>query len=342
MTESEVDGSTLIYDDDSDDESVCIEETWSEDECATLNLCIPFMFQDEWKTITQPIESTTFNDNLYINQVLYNIQLKIGNTILKINFFDAHDPSSMLMLVMPFLDSIGPITISLDSFHCYPDGPKSIDLTHPRMDKYSVHTRKTNSSQFQSLKDFGYILAFYQEREDRKEKKNMTKMANTKSLPVECVEIYKALLKFYSEDPQNFWDMDYPKMEIIIVHEDGVFSPKLSVEDLGELDGLTVGAALHLATIAYGVNSFSKPLEDLEGCMVKLLECLINPGYRLGIVTICSRFVVDGAPLLKIYVIGDLWIHGGLNNIIPFSGLERLPANETTLKMKLSNETVKP
>eukprot|EP01018_Ginkgo_biloba_P023440 Gb_17334 [translate_table: standard] len=65
------------------------------------------------------------------------------------------------------------------------------------------------------------------------------------------------------------------------------------------LEWLILAVALQLAAVAYGVNSFSKPLEDLEGCMVKLLECLRNPGYRLGIVIGCSWFVKDGAPLLQ-------------------------------------------
>eukprot|EP01018_Ginkgo_biloba_P029107 Gb_38021 [translate_table: standard] len=30
-------------------------------------------------------------------------------------------------------------------------------------------------------------------------------------------------------------------------------------------------------------------------CMVKLLECLINPGYRLGIITGCSRGFMNGS-----------------------------------------------
>eukprot|EP01018_Ginkgo_biloba_P007720 Gb_41231 [translate_table: standard] len=64
------------------------------------------------------------------------------------------------------------------------------------------------------------------------------------------------------------------------------------------LEWLILAIALQLVAIAYGVNSFSEPLEDLESCMVKLLECLRNPRYRLGIVPGCSWFVADGAPLL--------------------------------------------
>eukprot|EP01018_Ginkgo_biloba_P027077 Gb_13048 [translate_table: standard] len=64
------------------------------------------------------------------------------------------------------------------------------------------------------------------------------------------------------------------------------------------LERLILVVALQLAAVAYGVNLFFEPLEKLEACMVKLLECLINPGYRLGIITIYSRFVADGAPLL--------------------------------------------
>eukprot|EP01018_Ginkgo_biloba_P032721 Gb_32650 [translate_table: standard] len=67
------------------------------------------------------------------------------------------------------------------------------------------------------------------------------------------------------------------------------------------LERLILTVALQLAAVAYGVNSFSEPLEDLEGCMVKLLECLIKPGYRLGIITGCSRFVVDAWVTLKIF-----------------------------------------
>eukprot|EP01018_Ginkgo_biloba_P025130 Gb_21695 [translate_table: standard] len=51
------------------------------------------------------------------------------------------------------------------------------------------------------------------------------------------------------------------------------------------LERLILAVALQLVAVAYGVNLFSEPLEDLEGYMVKLLECLINPRYRLGIVT---------------------------------------------------------
>eukprot|EP01018_Ginkgo_biloba_P008709 Gb_07609 [translate_table: standard] len=65
------------------------------------------------------------------------------------------------------------------------------------------------------------------------------------------------------------------------------------------LERLILAVALQLVAVAYGVNSFSKPPEDLEDCMVKLLECLRNPRYRLGIIRGCSWFVVDGAPLLQ-------------------------------------------
>eukprot|EP01018_Ginkgo_biloba_P038444 Gb_32437 [translate_table: standard] len=85
------------------------------------------------------------------------------------------------------------------------------------------------------------------------------------------------------------------------------------------LERLTLAVALQLVAVAYGVNSFSKPLEDLESCMVKLLECLRNPGHRLGIVTSCSRFVADGAPLLKTllfsgYLNGDHGASFGYDN----------------------------
>eukprot|EP01018_Ginkgo_biloba_P034899 Gb_10504 [translate_table: standard] len=90
---------------------------------------------------------------------------------------------------------------------------------------------------------------------------------------------------------------------------------ELSVEDLGELVGLTMweliqcmnillslAIALQVVEAAYGVNPFYELMEDLDGCMVKLLECLRNPGHRLGIVMGCNRFMEDGAPPLKIFM----------------------------------------
>eukprot|EP01018_Ginkgo_biloba_P022150 Gb_19879 [translate_table: standard] len=66
------------------------------------------------------------------------------------------------------------------------------------------------------------------------------------------------------------------------------------------LEWLSLVIALQLVTVAYRDKLVYELLEDLEGCMVKLLECLKNLGHRLGIVTSCSRFMVDGAPPLKI------------------------------------------
>eukprot|EP01018_Ginkgo_biloba_P027647 Gb_16162 [translate_table: standard] len=68
---------------------------------------------------------------------------------------------------------------------------------------------------------------------------------------------------------------------------------KLSVEDLGEPVGLTMWEMFGDECFATG-----RPGD----CMEMLLECLRNPGYRFGIVTVCSRFVAYGAPPLKIYV----------------------------------------
>eukprot|EP01018_Ginkgo_biloba_P009968 Gb_34335 [translate_table: standard] len=62
----------------------------------------------------------------------------------------------------------------------------------------------------------------------------------------------------------------------------GVYAWKLPGVTGNAWNGLIFVVALQLVAVAYGVNLFSEPLEDLEGCMVKLLECLRNPGYRLG------------------------------------------------------------
>eukprot|EP01018_Ginkgo_biloba_P024129 Gb_25315 [translate_table: standard] len=91
-------------------------------------------------------------------------------------------------------------------------------------------------------------------------------------------------------------------------------------------NGLIPTVALQLAAVAYGVNLFSEPLKDLEDCMVRLQECLRNPGYRLDIVMVCNWFVVDGALPLKFY--GDLnddiwflWVHGPAANTRVIDGV---------------------
>eukprot|EP01018_Ginkgo_biloba_P014251 Gb_13202 [translate_table: standard] len=62
------------------------------------------------------------------------------------------------------------------------------------------------------------------------------------------------------------------------------------------LERLIPTVALQLAAVAYGVNLFSEPLKDLKGCMVKLLECLRNPGRRFGIVTGLQQRVCEWQP----------------------------------------------
>eukprot|EP01018_Ginkgo_biloba_P011547 Gb_34226 [translate_table: standard] len=74
------------------------------------------------------------------------------------------------------------------------------------------------------------------------------------------------------------------------------------LELLGMLGMVSLAVALQLAAVTYGVNLFSEPLKDLEDYMVRLLECLRNPGHRLGIVTVCSWFVADGALPLNVRV----------------------------------------
>eukprot|EP01018_Ginkgo_biloba_P001907 Gb_17685 [translate_table: standard] len=70
------------------------------------------------------------------------------------------------------------------------------------------------------------------------------------------------------------------------------------LELLGMLGTVEPGCSIAIGSSCIWINPFSEPLEDLEGCMVKLLECLKNPGRRLGIVTGCGKFVADGAPPL--------------------------------------------
>eukprot|EP01018_Ginkgo_biloba_P011464 Gb_23690 [translate_table: standard] len=79
---------------------------------------------------------------------------------------------------------------------------------------------------------------------------------------------------------------------------------ELSVEDLGEPVGLTMWELSnphHSIAIGSGCI-WSKSIFCATGrpgsCMVTGVP--VNPGFRLGIVIVCSGFVVDGAPQIKI------------------------------------------
>eukprot|EP01018_Ginkgo_biloba_P008967 Gb_06071 [translate_table: standard] len=88
---------------------------------------------------------------------------------------------------------------------------------------------------------------------------------------------------------------------------------KLSVEDLGELvyawelPGVAgnawngePGCSIAIGSSCIWDKFIFLATERPGDWMEMLLECLRNPRYRLGIVTVCSRFVADGAPLFKV------------------------------------------
>lgn len=78
------------------------------------NLVRPSLFKSLWKPLKNILVSETIGGFVSLTHYVDNISLKVGGSIVKISTIQHFDPSTSLMLGMPFLNSVLPVTINQD------------------------------------------------------------------------------------------------------------------------------------------------------------------------------------------------------------------------------------
>ena len=78
------------------------------------NLARPSLFKSLWKPLQNILVFETIGGSVSLTHYVDNIPLKVGGSIVKISAIQRFNPSASLMLRMPFLNSVLPVTISQD------------------------------------------------------------------------------------------------------------------------------------------------------------------------------------------------------------------------------------
>eukprot|EP01018_Ginkgo_biloba_P011615 Gb_40221 [translate_table: standard] len=114
-----------------------IKERWKSlramiDTGATINLCPYSLIKGKWIPI-KPVSILSFSNSHELSKIAPEEEIMIGHSKLVIPFFASPLENGPVILSMPFLDSIGPITICHESVHYFPGNKLSI---LPRIDPY--------------------------------------------------------------------------------------------------------------------------------------------------------------------------------------------------------------
>ena len=84
------------------------------DTSGSNNLARPYWFKSLWKPLENILVSKTIRGSVSLTHYVDNIPSKVGGSIVKISAIQHFDSLASLMLGMPFLNSILPVTISHD------------------------------------------------------------------------------------------------------------------------------------------------------------------------------------------------------------------------------------
>lgn len=78
------------------------------------NLARPLFFKGLWKALQNILILETIGGTVNLTHYVDNISLKISGKIVKIPIIQHYDPSASLIMGMPFINSVFPVTISED------------------------------------------------------------------------------------------------------------------------------------------------------------------------------------------------------------------------------------
>eukprot|EP01018_Ginkgo_biloba_P034607 Gb_05161 [translate_table: standard] len=121
---------------------------------ATINMSPSSLFSN-WLKI-EPVPIMTFNNSSQLTNVVLNDPILIGQQSLTTSFFASPMPKSLIILSMPFLDSIGPILICEKTVHLFPNQKLNII---PRIDPYlSARCQCHMEYMLNSRRDTGEVI----------------------------------------------------------------------------------------------------------------------------------------------------------------------------------------
>jgi len=187
------------------------------------NLAKPSLFKSLWKPLKNILVSETIGGSVQLTHYVDNISLKVGGSVIKISAIQHYDPSASLMLGMPFINSVLPVTISQDKLII---NLKKRAISVPRLSLANSEARYENSQKrvgtrrpVKDSDDWQEVLQFYEARAENKTKQLACIDTNWST---EQKDIYQRLLKSCSDNPQKFWETENPMQEIVTLHDNGV------------------------------------------------------------------------------------------------------------------------
>lgn len=187
------------------------------------NLAHPSLFKSLWKPLQNILVFETIGGSVQLTHYVDNISLKVGGNMVKIFAIQCFDRSTSLMLGMPFINSVLPVTISEDKLII---NLKKKAIAVPRLVIANSEARKENSQKKvgarKPLKDSNNWQEVLQLYEERMELKNKQKECIDLNWSAEQISIHDRLMKSCSNNPQQFWTMESPKQEIVTLHDNGV------------------------------------------------------------------------------------------------------------------------
>jgi len=102
---------------------ILVGKTWQQvgafiDTGGTSNMARPSMFKGLWKPLKNILQSETLNGHIKITHYLDNVSLRIRGQMIKMNFIQYYDVSSLITLGMPFIEAVAPITLAAYRLIC--------------------------------------------------------------------------------------------------------------------------------------------------------------------------------------------------------------------------------
>jgi len=180
------------------------------DTSGSNNLARPSLFKWLWKPLHHILVSETIGRSVQLTHYVDNVSLKIGGSIVKISAIQHCDASASLILGMPFINSVLPVTISEDKIIC---NVKKKAVAVPRLTMENTEARREQSQKKVGIRktkneshDWQEVLQIYEKKAQPTQKANR----NPDWTP-EQLSIYEELLKCCSNNPQAFWKVESPQ-----------------------------------------------------------------------------------------------------------------------------------
>eukprot|EP00253_Pinus_taeda_P025971 PITA_25971 len=187
------------------------------------NLARPSLFKPLWKPLQNILVSEIVGGFVKLTDYVDNIPLKIAGNVIKISAIQHYDPSTSLMLGMPLINPVLPVTNNKDKLII---NLKKKAIYVPRLLIANSEAKKENSQKKAGARkpqkdsnNWQEVLQIYEERVESKNKQNTCTDVNWSK---EQSSIHKRLLKSCSYSPQQFLEVETPKQEIITLHDNGV------------------------------------------------------------------------------------------------------------------------